>query len=291
MIRKVLMASAIAVLPVAAVTTVGLSGVASAAKAPPPAAATCAVGGSITFPNSGLTMFGDTAKTGSSPVNLTSSSAQCTGTNSNITIKTKSAKCKAPVTTASFVDGAITVYPASNIYLPQVGGGGTLPVCQEVQKKPTSPFTYSKNDEADSAWSFAGGVAVNGVQTSTASQLPAELKKGVPVVDGGVTYTLLVSSASSISPGGVCGSSEVGFALSGTVKKYSGSTWSSNVCLGADTVAAGTSTAGTFLGDLTNLILATGNTSAAGGAPLGSPVNTAITGATIDAATSTLTIS
>jgi len=280
MIRKIVMASAIAVMPIAGLAVVSLPGVATAGGTPP-AAATCTLGGSLSFPNGGLSMFGDNAKSGSSAVNISSSSADCTGTNSNITIKTKSAKCKAPVTTASFVDSGITVYPASNIYVPQLPSGGTLPVCAPVGGKP------SKNDEADSAWSFAGGVAVNGVQTSTASQLPAELKKGVPIVDNGVTYTLLVTAAAQISPSGACGSN-VGFQLNGDVKKFTSTTWTANVCLTNDTATG--STTGNFLSDLTNLILATGNTTANGDAPLGAAVSTSITGATIGT-DSTITIS
>ena len=272
MIRKIVLATAIAFVPVASVVTVGLSGVASA-HGSPPAAVTCVLGGTVTFPTGGLSQDGNYGnKNSSSTSALTSSSTGCSG--STVSLAAKDAKCK-DVTTGNITVSGITVYPDTQFV-------GTLPGCA----------ANSKTTEDSSIWGFGGGVLVNGVVSSAASAIPAELKKGVPFTDNGTAYTLLVSSAVGITPGSgsACGTSEVGFALSGTVKKYSTVSWNANICLGTDTTTGTGTSGGTFYSDLVTIILDTGNLVGPGASSATNP-NLNITSASVDTADSTLTIS
>ena len=88
-------------------------------------------------------------------------------------------------------------------------------------------------------------------ETGGVANLVKALHKGISVTDTGVPVTLLVTAGgtSEIVPGGACGSN-VGFALTGTVKKSSPTAnYTLNVCLTAD---SGPGTTGSFLGDLTS---------------------------------------
>lgn len=102
----------------------------------------------------------------------------------------------------------------------------------------TAPCTSTAGYVYDTEGGFATSVPA----------LAKAVKKGLVVVDNGVSLTLVptpTTGVSEILPGHACGG-DVGFQLTGSVKKAT-DTFVANVCLTTDT---GPGTSGTFLTDL-----------------------------------------
>jgi hypothetical protein len=232
------MIAAAVALPVTAtaVTAVASSGVAGAAPKIPPPALNCSIGGSVAFASPGLSVDGVVAGVGKeSTTTSTTTLGTCTTGSSDTAsivkpITTKNAKCDVVVT-------------------PQTATVNGIPVTAPFTEPPACPTgkAAKKAYYDDLAWTFATGAG---------SDLATALKKGIVVDDVATPVTLEVAptDVTTVDPGGACGS-EVGFELSGAVKKWSTLSYELLVCLGADT---GTNTSGTFFADIAQMVLAPG---------------------------------
>ena len=256
MFRKAMLIAASVALPAASFGVVAATSGTAGAAAPVVTPVTCILGGSLAFQGPGINENGTasaTQKTQTSVVHLTSSTTGCQAS-STIPVTQKTSKCSTYGWGPTTVAGA-TLSPHYS----------TAPSCVG------NPKSY----EYGSAWAFAGGSLVNGVASSTTAGIVTALKKGIPFTDNGHALTLLVSAASALTgASSACGANDAGFHLSGTVKSATSHTWSSNLCLGADT-ATGT-TAGTFLGDLAAMAINT---------VTGGSIDTVVQSAVVDSST------
>lgn len=227
MFRKITTIAAALAVPAAGfagAATLG-SGVATAGGTAP-AAITCALGGSLTFAAPGLSSAGNvsaTAKTSTTNVTVTSSS---TGCDPSVTFAVTQADTKCAATTLTPVSLGGTTLPP-----PSAG----LAACAAL----AGTKAASKDYQYGSAWGFADGSSTSGIVTA--------LKKGVSVTDHGTAYTLIPSAVSQILPGGVCGPYAAGFAATGSVKKFTSTTFTMNLCLGTDTTTGALNTEGQTL--------------------------------------------
>jgi hypothetical protein len=104
----------------------------------------------------------------------------------------------------------------------------------------TAPCTSTVGYVFDNAAGFASSTAT----------LAKAVKKGLVVVDNGVSLTLVPTAGgvgvAQIQPGGACGASDAGFYLHGLVKKSTAG-FTATVCLTGD---SGPGTTGNFIGDI-----------------------------------------
>jgi hypothetical protein len=230
-----------------AVSAFTFAGSAKAATPPPPdPARTCSFTALTTFASPGISKNGSLSTNKVSTTTSTGSSYNCGGdgsaTTPDINIVSKAtASCDKKVAGQQDNKGA---NPSSN------------PLCN---KQTVKTWVY------DTASGFASG--------GTGALLKAVKK--TTIVIAGVTYLLKTASVAAIAPGGSCGS-EVGFLLSGQVKKPKqdkAQTSSLRACLGHD---SGTNTTNSFAADLIS--------------ELGGNTGITIATATIDPATSVLHI-
>ena len=239
MFRKAMLIAASVALPAASFGVVAATSGTAGAAAPTVVPVTCILGGSLAFQGPGINENGTasaTQKTQTSVATLTSSTTGCQSS-TIVNVLQKNVKCSTYSWGPTTVAG-LTLSPHDS----------TAPSC----------VGYPKYYEYGSAWAFAGGSLVNGVASSTTAGIVTALKKGIPFTDNGHALTLLVSAASALTgAGSACGTADAGFHLSGTVKSATSHTWSSNLCLGADTVVTGTTTSNTFLGDLAAMAIDT----------------------------------
>ena len=276
MFRKMLVIAAAVAMPASALagaSAIAASSGAGASQLAGPAAVTCIVGGSVTFGTGGISEGAtvSTATTTTSTSSLThvvaGSSPGCQTTAQVTHITQPTQKCN--VTTLAPI-------PAGNGALTGETPGFTpFPNCT----------LHPTDSEQGSAWGYIGAVKKGTAYVSTTTGIKTALKAGVKFKDGATVYTLLVTKVTSSNPtvpGAACGGADPGFVLSGNVKGFTTTTWSSDICLSTDTVTGGTAT--TFLNDLLTLVTSTHTDT--------TPTNTlAITKATVDPTTSKLTIS
>ena len=215
MIRKMLVIAAAVAMPasaLAAVTTVGASGVAGAAKTY--TSQTCAITGGVTFAAPGLSANGSlTKKTFSQSV----SSATATGTG-----------CGAGVSGAGTVSSKIKS-STTDCNIPPVPPATNPAVCASA----TTKIHY--------AYDTTSSLATAGV-----ASIAASLSKGLKVYDNGnkVTAQVTLAGTSSVVPGGACGAN-VGFELSGNTN-VAGLTYDLVLCIVTD---SGPGTSGAFFAD------------------------------------------
>ena len=226
MIRKMLVIAAAVAMPaaaLAAVTTVGASGVAGAVKTYD--SQTCAVTGSVTFAAPGLSYSGSLGKK-STVKSLSSETATGTG-------------CGAGVSGSAGISSKITT-AATDCNIPPVPPATNPAICASATTK--LHFAYSN----------ASNLATAGVASIVASLGP----KGLKLYDNGnkVTGQVTAPNTTTVVPGGACGSA-VGFSVAGNTT-VTGLTYVLTLCLVGDT---GTGTSGTFLTDY--LAAAGGDTS------------------------------
>ena len=212
MIRKMLVIAAAVAMPAAAlagVTAVGSSAIASAKT--PVASIECPLTGTVTFAKPGLSKGGAiTNKTVEDSSTTVTPSGSCGTKSIKEKIATATTECAFPTTTPT--------------------------VCTGVTALSKDKYYY----DTDSSFTSAG---VSSIVASLST-------KGIKAVDNGNTVTLKVGdtggqTASSVLPGGVCGS-DAGFQLTGGTSNAS-LTYVLNVCLTTDT---GTGTTGSFLADI-----------------------------------------
>ena len=226
MIRKMLVIAAAVAMPataLAAVTTVGASGVAGAAKTY--TSQTCAVTGSVTFAAPGLSYAGSLGKKSTS-TSLSANTATGTG-------------CGPGVSGSTALSNKI-VSADTDCNVPPVPPATLPPVCSSA----TTKLHY--------AYDTASSLATSGVSSIVASLGP----KGLKLYDNGNKVTGLVTApgTNTVLPGGACGTG-IGFALSGNTN-ITGLTYVLSLCLVGDT---GTGTSGSFFTDY--VAAAGGNTS------------------------------
>jgi hypothetical protein len=227
MIRKMLVIAAAVAMPasaLAAVTTVGASGVAGAA-AKVYTSTSCALSGSVTFAAPGLSYTGTLGKKST----VTSVSSVTPGA-----ILTGTGGCGATGITSKIATAA------TNCNVAPVPPATNPVICSSA----TTKLHY--------AYSNASNLATAGVSSIVASLGP----KGIKLVDNGnkVVGAVTTPGTNSILPGGACGSS-IGFSLAGATN-VTGLTYTLNLCLVGDT---GAGTSGAFFTDY--LAAAGGNTS------------------------------
>ena len=217
MIRKMLVRAAAIAMPSAAmagVTAVGGPGIASA-KALPPVAITCGLGGTVTFANPGLSYNGS----------LTNKTVEDTKT--DVTLVGGDAACPTKA-----IKNKIVYTPAACATDPSPAPECALASVKTLAKDPN--FYDTSTEPA----------------TTTLSKIVAGLAAGIRAVNNGTRVTLQVTppNSSDIFPGGVCGT-EFGFAFSGGVTNGGASVshYALNICLTGD---SGASTSGDFFTDL-----------------------------------------
>ena len=212
MIRKMLVIAAAVAMPAAAlagVTAVGSSAIATAKT--PLESVNCALTGTVTFAKPGLSSGGTlTNKTVEDSSTAVTPSGGCGTTTIKEKIATPTTLCPYPTTTPT--------------------------ACTGVTALSKDKYYY----DTDSSFASAG---VSSIVASLST-------KGIKAKDNGNSVTLKVGdtgdqTASSVLPGGVCGS-DAGFQLTGDTSK-TGLTYVLNVCLTTDT---GTGTTGSFLADV-----------------------------------------
>jgi hypothetical protein len=202
----------------------------------------------VAFASPGLSVDGAVTGVGkTSTTTSTTTIGTCTTGTSDTTsivkpITTKTSKCSVPVT-------------------PSTATLQGIPVAAPFAEPPACPTgkAAKKAYYDDLAWTFATGAG---------SDLATALKKGIVVDDGAAPVTLEVAptDVTTVDPGGACGASEVGFDLSGAVKKWSTLSYELLVCLGTDT---GTATSGSFFADIAQMVV---NPSGSTGIVVGSAV-------------------
>jgi len=212
MIRKMLVIAAAVAMPAAAVagmTAIGGAGIASA-KALPPLTGTCALTGTVTFAEPGLSYDG--------------------------TLTNKSVETTKTAITPSGICGTKAIKSKINSTPTACATASPAPACGLATAK-----TLAKDpDYYDTASSLA---------TSGVSQIVTSLAAGIPAVDNGTKVTLQVTSGGTgaVLPGGACGST-TGFALTGAVTNggTAVSSYSLTICLTGD---SGSGTSGSFFPD------------------------------------------
>lgn len=222
MIRKAFLALAVVVAPIGATTAIGVvggvgGGVAGAATA---TTYTCAQTGTVTFQKPGLSNGGAlTANTAvKTAAAITGSGSGCSTTPIKVSIASATTPC------------------------PQTGGvpnSGDPSAC--LAQKNGVYAIGSKPNYYDTSASYA---------TSGLSDLQAALAaKPLKTTVDGIKVSLAYGSASEVAPGGACGASDSGFALSGNANISSGAltTYTDTICIVGDT---GTNTTGDFVTDL-----------------------------------------
>jgi len=212
MIRKMLVIAAAVAMPataMAAVTTVGASGVAGAAKVY--TSTSCAVTGTVTFAAPGLSNAGSLGKKSK----VTSTSAVTPGTILSGTGGCGTTTVKTKISTAA--TDCLTA-PA-----PLPGACAAA----------TAKLHY--------AYSNASNLASAGV-----SSIVASLSKGLKLSDNGnkVTGTVTLAGTTAVV-GGACGTGNIGFQLAGSTN-VTGLSYTLLLCLVTDT---GTATTGAFGAD------------------------------------------
>ena len=226
MIRKMLVIAAAVAMPasaLAAVTTIGTSGVAGAAVKVY-TTTTCALSGSVTFAAPGLSHDGSLGK----KATVTSVSAVTPGA-----IVSGTGGCGATTITSKITTAA------TDCNIPAVSPATNPAVCASA----TAKLHY--------AYSNASNLASAGVSSIVASLAP----KGLKLNDNGnkVTGVVTLGGTNSVLPGGAC-NANIGFALAGATN-VTGLTYVLTLCLVGDT---GASTTGSFFTDY--LAAAGGNT-------------------------------
>jgi hypothetical protein len=210
MIRKLLMVAAAAAVPMGAIAVGVSGGVAGAATPIPVNPTTCAMNGTVTFAQPGISLVGITtaAKTGSTTSSVGFQNCGANGSVSTgagtLNILTKNSKCLAPFPsnpTALGTSAATSCEKGRNI----TDSGGAL----------GSPGTFKSLGKAIKA-------------------LPLTLHEN----NVGFALKSKALSESEILPGGACGATEVGFLIQTSVKTspksigIAGGTLT--VCLGTD---------------------------------------------------------
>jgi len=273
MIRKMLVIAAAVAMPataMAGITAVGGAGIASA-KALPPQAVTCTLSGTIAFPKGGLSKNGviTNKTTGTTKTAITPGGGLCgsKAIKSKITSATTACWSTLPVLT-----GKVVTSPGVLTTDPNPPHAVTAAAACLVGATDPSTMTATQVKTAIKDQFYLGTLA--GL-LSGPSQILASLAGGVPAVDNGTKITLMPTAASSVVPGGSCGASEAGFAISGPVTGGGAVTaFAMNICLGADT---GTNVGGTAF--FSDFVAATANPAVV------------ITGASLDPATSSIALS
>jgi hypothetical protein len=221
MIRKLLVVAAAVAIPasaLAAVATVGTSGVAGALpmKTKTYTTMSCAISGSVTFAKPGLSYNGSLSKASTSKAK---SAATETGTGCgkiSATDPTGTTNVTKNTITSASTDCNTATPP-----LPGACSGETL----------TKFYAYDT----------ASSLASSGVSSIVTSLGPT----GIKAVDNnnGVVGDVTEGGTSAVDPGGACGSN-VGFQLSGNTN-ISGLTYDLLLCITGDTGTTGPDTSGT----------------------------------------------
>jgi hypothetical protein len=231
MIKKILVAVAMIAMPIGTVTVAGVvasPGVAGAAT-PPPTTINCSVSGSVTFAAPGLSAGGTI--TNKSTVD-TESSTTAAGTD-----------CP---TTTNALKIVSTTTPC-----PQTGGvpnsGDPSSCLATTTKKGVTTYNIAKDPNY---YDTTGSYATSGLTDLEAALAAKPIKATVD----SIPVDLVFSSASEVFPtsdggSGQCGSTDVGFDVSGNVqvKDANVGTYDELACLSSD---AGPGTTGNFLNDL-----------------------------------------
>jgi hypothetical protein len=249
MIRKMLIVGAAVVMPLATMGVLASAGTATAAKAAPPTVitTTCTFGSNVNFQSPGLSQHGQFTSTKGTSTSSTSGGAFSSCNGQFLSFGTNGT-----------TSGSL---PNNNLVSKDTTCTGTDTPVVGCQKKPVKLYNY------DSTAGFAG---------SGAATIAKALKKPVLTIEG-VTLSGKTTHVSEV----VCNGTDVGFALTGTVKASSPGKIAANfqvvACLASDTAAdapgtTGGGSSGNFLTDLG------GNTPANGGV---ADDNLIISGATI----------
>jgi hypothetical protein len=254
MIRKMLVLAAAVAMPAAAmagVTAVGSAGMASA-KALPPVAVSCTLGGTVTFAKPGLSFNGS----------ITNKTVETSKTDigavvgSPVACSTKAIKNKI-ISATTQCWSVLPTFTSKTVFTGGTTVSGAAPECT----------TNPKGVAAGSGATASGAKYAIGKQLyyDTASSLASagtadivsSLPNGIATSDNGTKVTLQVTTGGtgSILPGGACGT-DIGFALAGNVFLLntttpvvigtSNATYTLNICLTGDT---GTGTTGAFFTD------------------------------------------
>jgi hypothetical protein len=254
MIRKLLVIATAVAMPAAAVagvTAVAGSGIASA-KALPPIAVTCTLGGTVTFAKPGLSYNGS----------ITNKTAEDSATDiaavsgSNAACSTKAIKNKI-ATAPTQCWATLPVYVSKTDFTGGTVASGAAPECTTNSKGVAAGSGATANGVKEGIKDQYYYDTASSLATAGVSEIVASLAGGINTSDNGTKINLGVttSGTSSITPGGACGST-VGFALTGNVYQSDGSTpvviggsnatYSLDICLTGDT---GTGTTGVFFTD------------------------------------------
>ena len=224
MIRKLLIAGAsvaLAASGLVAVTAVASSGVAGAAAT---STITCAETGTVTFTSPGLSFGG--ALSSSTSVKTTASIAP-TGTDCPT----------API--------GVSI-PSATTLCPETGGvpNGSDPSACLASKTKDNVTTYSIASKPY-YYDTTGSYETSGVANLQAALTAKPLKTTIDNIGVVLDY----GTATQITPGGVCGATDVGFYLTGNVqvKSLTIATYTDTVCLSND---SGAGTTGDFFNDL-----------------------------------------
>jgi hypothetical protein len=231
MIKRILIAIAIFVTPIATATVAGVvasPGVAGAAT-PAPTTINCSLGGTVTFATPGLSAGGViTNKT----VEDTASSTTAAGTNCPTT--TNALKIPSATTLCPETGGVPTsTDPAACLASTTKNGVVTYAIAKD-------PYYYDTD----------GSYASTGLTDLDAALSAKPIKA---TVDGIATDMVFVSASevypTALGGSGLCGTSDVGFDVTGNVqvKDLTVGTYTELVCLSSDT---GVGTSGSFLTDL-----------------------------------------
>jgi hypothetical protein len=244
MIRKLLVVAAAVAMPaatMAGVTAVTGAGIAAAAK-PAPVPVTCSLSGTVTFNKPGLSPTGSITKktTATTKTAVTPGGASACGT--------KAIKSKIPsATTACW--STLPTYTDKLTYTGGVLASGAAAACDVGGSSAVGDANLNAKTIKTAIKDQYYYDTVGSLLSGPADILTA-LAAGVKTQDNGNNIVLVPSAASSILPGGACGASEVGFAISGSVTGGLGvlTAFSMNICLGGDT---GPGTTNAFFADLT----------------------------------------
>ena len=182
----------------------------------------CTVAGAVTFKSPGLSAGGSltSATSVTTKSSTTPTGTNCSGSPIGVTIASATTPC-----------------PQTN----GVPNSGDPAACQ-AQKNGVYAIT-TKPNYYDTNGSFA---------SSGLSDLQAALQaKPLKTTVGGIPVLLTYGTAAQVLPGGVCGSTDVGFHLTGNVSYKTASnvvgTYTDNACISSDT---GPNTTGNFVTDL-----------------------------------------
>jgi hypothetical protein len=206
MIRKLLVVTAAVAMPISTVAAIGATGGVAGAKSPvpPDPGVTCSVSSTTTFAAPGLSVNGQV------------------GTGVKTTVSTTS---------------ATTFGPVGGNGCTGTGAGSTITskTVKCTKGQPGQPTTNPGCDgvKGTEGWDSWGDFLAPG----NLATLQKALKK-LSFTINGIAYETKTSGATTILPGGLCGSSEVGFQLTGAVKapkQDKGQSAVLNACFGAAT--------------------------------------------------------